>query len=158
MLAEGHSAERRPPPSAGIGRRGLGLRADERGDGQAALDLGDVDAKLALLPRELLLELGELALPAVELVLPHLQVDVDGTSRPSSSFSRRATSSRRSWMSVSLSLTRFSRCSIHRVAWVAVSALRRSPSASTISRSRSARSSARSGAGRGDRRRAVHAR
>ena len=52
-------------PLAGIGRRGLGLRADERGDGQAALDLGDVDAKLALLPRQLLLELGELALPAV---------------------------------------------------------------------------------------------
>ena len=76
VLAEGHSAERRPPSIGRLGAR-LGLRADERGDGQAALDLGDVDAKLALLPRELSSSSVGSALPAVELVLPHLQVDVD---------------------------------------------------------------------------------
>ena len=52
----------------------LGL--DEGRHRQAALDLGDVDAELPFLAGQLLFQLGELALAAVELVLADLQVDV----------------------------------------------------------------------------------
>jgi len=53
-------------------RLGSGARLDECRHGKAALDLGDVDPKLALLARKLLLELGELALAPFELVLTDL--------------------------------------------------------------------------------------
>src|SRR4051794_14386702 len=60
-----------------VARRGLGLWTNEGRDGEAALDLGDVDAELALLAGERLFELGQFTFAPVELVLAHLQLDVD---------------------------------------------------------------------------------
>ena len=75
MLAEGFY--RAPASFYGPERSSrLGLGPHQRGDGQAALDLRDVDPQLALLAGQRLLELGKLFLAAVELVLAHLQVDV----------------------------------------------------------------------------------